>query len=77
MPKKRSKRKSFSEQVRSAILDSGLTRYEIAKLSGVSQSALSRFIVDGRTMKLDTMDVLAETLGWSLNVTKQPKSKGK
>ena len=77
MPKKRAKRQSFSEQVRSAIENSGLTRYQIAKMSGVSQSALSRFVVDGREMNTATIDLLAETLGWSLNVEKQPNGKRK
>ena len=73
MPKKRTKPKPFSEQLRSAIERSGLTRYEISKLSGVSQSVLSRFVVDGRAMNTTNIDLLAETLGWSLQVDKPKK----
>ena len=77
MPKKRTKSKLFSEQVRDAIEQSGLTRYQISKMSGIHQSILSRFVAGGLTMNFQTMDVLSETLGWSLNVKKQPKGKRK
>ena len=57
---------TVSEQVRRAIKDSGMTRYEIAKRSGVSQSTLSRFVLGTASITLDRLDVLAPLLGLTL-----------
>ena len=58
-------KKPFSEQLRAAIRESQLTRYEIWKQTGILQSVLSRF-VNGGTVSLDTVDVLVEFLGLEL-----------
>jgi transcriptional regulator with XRE-family HTH domain len=54
--------RSISDALRSAIAESGLTRYEISKRSGVPQSALSRFVKGERSISLETLDKLAEVL---------------
>ena len=62
MPSKRKKRKSFSEQIRDAIRDSGYTRYKISKETGIEQSALSRFMSGQSGLSTSTLDLLAELL---------------
>jgi transcriptional regulator with XRE-family HTH domain len=53
---------TFSQQLRRAVLDSGLSRYRIAKDIGLNQSTLSRF-VNGAWLGKETMDRLAALLG--------------
>jgi len=65
----------FSDQVRKAIRTCGLTRYRIAKDTGVSESALSRFMAGKGNLNLDTLDRLAELLGLSLTVRDAKRSK--
>lgn len=48
--------------VRQAILDSGLSLNEIERRTGVHHGVLSRFMRTGRTMRLETVDMLASTL---------------
>ena len=52
---------SFSDQIRRAIEDSGLSRYWIARLTGISEATLSRFMA-GKSMTTDRLDVLAALL---------------
>jgi transcriptional regulator with XRE-family HTH domain len=70
MPKKL----PLSEQVRKAIDAAGVTRYRIAKETGLSESALSRFMSGERELSLPAVDRLAEYLGLSLcDQSKQKK----
>ena len=55
------KRPKFSDQLRRAVDASGLSRYRIAKLLGVSESLLSRFMA-GRWLGQLTLDALAALL---------------
>jgi len=68
------KRLPFSEQLRSAIESSKLTRYEIWKQSGVAQSTLSEFVHGNRTLSMKNIDAVCEVLGLSLV---EPKAKKK
>lgn len=61
------------EQIRRAILDSGLTRYALWQRSGVEQSALSRFLSGERTLSLEAVEKLAEALG--LEIVIRPKQR--
>jgi transcriptional regulator with XRE-family HTH domain len=64
----------LSEQVRKAIDAAGVTRYRIAKETGLSESALSRFMSGERELSLPAVDRLAEYLGLSLcDQSKQKK----
>ena len=65
------KKPSFSDQIRQAIRDSELTRYRIAKETGVSESALSRFVNGERSLNLSTIDLLADLLGLEVSVKKK------
>jgi transcriptional regulator with XRE-family HTH domain len=55
--------KTLSQQIREAILGSGLTRYEIAKATGVSQSTLSKFVLGQRGISIEAMDSVGLFLG--------------
>ena len=63
-----------SEQLRKIIRSSGLTRYEIAKRSTVSQATLSRFMAGKSSITLDVMDELADVLALAI-VTNRKKEK--
>jgi len=66
MPKKRTNHRTITEQLRGAIQDSDLTRYEIWKRTGVDQAALSRFVNGKQSLTLDIVDKLADVLGLAL-----------
>jgi transcriptional regulator with XRE-family HTH domain len=54
---------SFSEQLRRAIDESGLSRYAICKHIGIHQSTMSKFMHGKGGMSLTALDRLAELLG--------------
>lgn len=60
---RRKKKKTLSDEVRRAVMECGMTRYEIAKRSGIAQSVLSRFVTRERTITLGTLDRLADVVG--------------
>jgi len=51
------------EALRSAILDSGKTRYAVAKESRVPFSVVNRFVAGERDIQLKTAAALFEVLG--------------
>jgi len=62
-----SKRKTtLSDKMRRAILESGLSRYRIAKESGVDHAALSRFMAGKVGLSLASLDRMADVLGLDL-----------
>jgi transcriptional regulator with XRE-family HTH domain len=68
--------KPLSEQLRAVIKKAGITRYELSKITGVSQSTLSKFVLGQRPgLSFDAMDRIGEHLGLVI-VKKQPKKKG-
>ncbi len=56
------KRLSLSDQVRKAMDASGISRYRIAKETGISQATLSRFMSGDAGISLEYLDRLAEFL---------------
>lgn len=54
--------------IRDAVLRSELTRYEIAKRSGIDQAALLRF-VRGGSLRIESLEKLCPVLGLRLSVT--------
>ena len=66
---------TMSDQVREAILDSHLSRYEIGKRSGVDHALLCRFMAGTRGISLKTLEQLAPILGISLKIKKSRKRK--
>lgn len=59
--------KTLSDQLRQIIADSGLSRYEISKRSGVDEAALSRFANGKRGLTTETLDRLGPVLGLELS----------
>ena len=56
-------KRTLSDVLRRAILESGITRYAIAVKAGVDQAALGRFVSGKRSMSLETADKLMDALG--------------
>ena len=76
-PMKRKKPPTFSDQLRRIIAECGLSRYEIARRSGVDKAALSRFAHGERGLTTETLDRLAEALGLELVAKRRPTRKAK
>jgi transcriptional regulator with XRE-family HTH domain len=66
MIRKTIRERSFSDQLRRAINNCGMTRYQIAKRTGISQATLSRFMSGQRGLTLGAVDKLAALLTWKL-----------
>ena len=66
------KRIKLSEQVRQAIEDAPVSRYQISKQTKISQATLSHFMSGRRGLPMKTLDVLADFL--DLNITVGKKS---
>jgi predicted transcriptional regulator len=62
--------KTLSEQLRDAILSSGTSRYAISKATGVSQAALSKFVLGQRGISVKAMDAVGLFLGLSISKRK-------
>ena len=75
MAKKRSNR--VSDQLRQAIDDSGLTRYRIAKETGISESALAQFYNGYRGLSMEALNALGEFLQLKITLGRKPETKGK
>jgi transcriptional regulator with XRE-family HTH domain len=58
----------IADVIRDAVLQSELTRYEIAKRSGIDQAALLRF-VRGGSLRIESLEKLCPVLGLELSVT--------
>jgi hypothetical protein len=65
---------SFTDQLRRAVIDSGISRYRISQESGIAESVLSRFVRGERGLKSDSIDRLMECLG--LEIRPRRKRKG-
>jgi len=59
----------IENQLKQAIIESGLSRYEISKLSGVAASQLCYFVNGHRTLRLDSAAKVAQVL--NLELTKR------
>lgn len=57
---------TMTEVLKAAIEESGLTRYRIAKDTGIDETALMRFMRGEQSIRLDKADALAEYLGLEL-----------
>jgi hypothetical protein len=66
---------SLSDQLRKAVLNSGLTRYRVAVDAQVDHAVLRRFLSGERDIKLQTADRLAEYLGFELKKERKFKAK--
>ena len=67
----------IQEQLRQAILDAGISRYRLSKLTGVTQAVISTFVNRKRSATMDTAAKLATALGLELTPMKKPAGKGR
>jgi len=63
MPKKP---KTVSERIREAIEGADVSRYRIAKETGIEESTLSRFLSGERGLSMEALDTLAMYFGLEL-----------
>ena len=76
MTKKQSKR--FSDEIRAAVENCGMTRYRIAKETDIDASVLCRFVQGQVGLSMDTLDKLAECIGLHVLWEQEPrKQKGR
>lgn len=66
---------SLTNQVRRAILASGLSRYRISQETDVDQAALSRFMAGKTGLTLASLDALADVLGLRIVADRPRKRK--
>jgi len=75
MGKRRSK--LLTDQLRQAIDDSGMTRYQIAKETGIDESALAKFYNGHRGLSMEALNALGEFLQLKIMLGRKPSKKGK
>jgi len=69
---------TFTDQIRQAVLESGLSRYAIWKATGIDQGALCKFVHGERGLSCESLDKLAEVIGLQVVVRKPLRTrKGK
>ena len=66
----------LTDQLRQAIDDSGLTRYQIAKGTGIDESALAKFYNGHRGLSMDALNALGEFLQLTIILGRKPIKKG-
>lgn len=69
--------KKLTDQLRQAIDDSGLTRYEIAKQTGIDESALAKFYNGHRGLSMEALNALGACLQLTIHLGRKPDKKGK
>ncbi len=68
-------RKPLTDQLRQAIDDSGLTRYQIAKETGIDESALAKFYNGHRGLSMGALNALGEYLELTIVMRRKPSKK--
>jgi transcriptional regulator with XRE-family HTH domain len=68
--------KKLTDQLRQAIDDSGLTRYQIAKATGIDESALAKFYNGHRGLSMKALNALGEFLQLKITLGRKPSKKG-
>ena len=65
----------LTDQVRQAIDDCGLTRYQIAKATGIDESALAKFYNGHRGLSMDALNALGKYLQLTITMGRKPNPK--
>jgi predicted XRE-type DNA-binding protein len=65
----------FSDQLRGAISQSGLSHYAICQATGINKAALSRFVNGKMGLSLESIDKIVAMLGLRLEAPKKPRTK--
>jgi transcriptional regulator with XRE-family HTH domain len=67
----------LTDHLRQAIDDSGLTRYQIAKATGIDESALAKFYNGHRGLSMEALNALGEFLQLNITLGRKTDKKGK
>ncbi len=67
----------IEKQLRKAIIRADISRYALAKKTGVAEAVLSRFVTGGRTITMETGAKLAQALGLRLTGGKRKRKAGR
>lgn len=67
--------RNIEGQLREAILQGGMSRYALSKLSGVSQGVISHFVNRNRSVTMETAAKLAAVLGLELRPVRKRKAR--
>ena len=71
----RRSRKLLIDQIRRAVLDAGMTRYEISKQTGIDKASLSRFVHGERGLSNEAINLIGELLDLEIRVRKKKKGR--
>ncbi len=63
-------KRTMTDVLKAAIDQSGVSRYRISKVTGITEPSLSQFMQGAASLRLDKADMLAEYLG--LRLTPDP-----
>jgi transcriptional regulator with XRE-family HTH domain len=66
-----------TDQLRQVIDDSGLSRYRIAKETGISECALAQFYNGHRGLSMEALNALGEFLQLKITLGRRPTRQGK
>ena len=69
--------KPLTDQLRQAIADCGLSRYEIAKQTGIDESALGKFYNGQRGLSMEALNALGECLELTIHLGRKSEKKEK
>ena len=72
-----SSRVRLSEQLRRAVRDASISRYELSQRTGIDQSLLSRFLSGTSGLSLDSLDLIASELDLHLVAGKPRRTRSK
>ena len=67
--------KKLTDQIRDAISNCGMTRYQIAKQTGIDESALAKFYNGHRGLSTDNLDRLGQFLQLRIAIDRKPKGR--
>ena len=62
------RRKSLADRLRKAASSSGRTTYSLAKGSGLTQSAMYRFVSRENNLSMGSAELLADELGFTIEL---------
>jgi transcriptional regulator with XRE-family HTH domain len=65
----------LTDQLRQAIDDCGLTRYQIAKATGIDESALAKFYNGHRGLSMNALNALGDFLQLTITLGRKPGPK--
>jgi hypothetical protein len=69
------RQKLLTDQLRQAIDDSGLSRYRIAKETGINEAALSKFYLGQRGLSTKALNALGTCLQLTIIMGRKPEKK--